>query len=130
MKNIVLPLIALLPLTSFAQSPFTIKGWGGAFKNGDRIFLVYKVDGETKADSTIVAARQFEFKGVIKDIAAGYICRNDNPFTAAVLYDVTDIYIEPGNIAIAAKDSFKTAGISGTQANEDYTVLKKSLRQL
>lgn len=122
--------IAFCPLMALAQMSFTIKGTGDSFKDGDKIYLVYKVNGKVTEDSTIVAAYSFAFKGTIPGRWDGYVCRNDNPMTANVLHDVANLYIEPGDIVISSKDSLRHAVVSGTPVNVDFSELNVALRPL
>lgn len=128
MKKILAFAIALLPLTTMAQKVYIIKADNVPFKDGDRIFLYYKVNGVGHADSTLVRNKAFKFSGTIDGLGTGFICRNDNPLYAAFLYDSADIYIEPGTIYITTTDSLHNANISGTKINEDNTTLGSVLQ--
>ena len=130
MKKAILAAIILFPLTVLAQSPFAVKGTGNAFKDGDKMYLVYKIEDAVKADSTIVANNTFEFKGEIAGIAKGTLYKNENPMTATIVYDAADVYIEPGNILVTSADSLHNAVISGTTTNEDMVVLEAELKDL
>lgn len=121
---------ALLPLLAFAQKPFTITGDVKPFKNGDRIYLSYKENGKQYVDSTIVKNGQFKFAGSISDLGIGYVCRNDNPLTADILYDSINFFIQPGDILITTQDSLKRASIEGTPVNNDNAELRVALMPL
>jgi len=45
MKKLLLSTLAFLPLVSMAQQPFTLHGSVKSLKSGDKIYLLYKVDG-------------------------------------------------------------------------------------
>lgn len=120
----------LLPFVAFAQSPFTIKGTGPGLKNGNRVWLVFKIDGKTRYDSTVVVDHGFAFKGMIAGKEYGYVCSKDNPMTAAELHDNISFYIESGNIVITSPDSLLNANISGTSTNEDLSLLNNALKPL
>ncbi|WP_170309710.1 TlpA disulfide reductase family protein [Mucilaginibacter xinganensis] len=130
MKITILLVITLFPFVALAQSPFTIKGVGPGLKDGDKIWLIYKIDSKTKGDSTIVRNHTFTFQGKINGREYGYVCRNDDPMTAAELHDVFNFYIEPGNILITSPDSLLNSSISGTPTNNDLTTLNKALNPL
>ncbi|MFI5139434.1 MAG: DUF4369 domain-containing protein [Sphingobacteriales bacterium] len=130
MKKIMLHVIAFLPLAALAQSPFTVKGTGNAFKDGDRIFLVYKLGDTIKTDSTTVVNHAFELKGTIAGVAKGTLYKNENPLFAEFVDDAAGLYIEPGNILVNSPDSLHHAVISGTSANMDYMVLSADLKDL
>jgi peroxiredoxin len=130
MKKIITGIITFLPLVAFSQQPFTITGNGKAFKNGDKIYLAYKVDGVVKADSTLVVNSIFDFKGNITNRVLGHLYKNENPFTSNIVHDSGPLYIEPGNILITSKDSLNNAEITGTKTNVDLTVLNSRLKLL
>jgi len=130
MKVAILLITTLFPFVALAQSPFTIKGDGPSLNNGDKIWLMYKIDGKTKGDSAVVINHAFTFKGTITGREYGYVCRNDNPMTAAELHDAINFYIEPGNVVITSPDSLLNAKISGTSTNDDLTTLNTALKPL
>ncbi|AMR33242.1 hypothetical protein A0256_18370 [Mucilaginibacter sp. PAMC 26640] len=130
MKLYIQLFIVLLPLAVFGQSSFTINARVPSFTNGDKIYLFYRVNDVKFFDSTVVQNNAFAFKGTVTGIGIGYICRNDNPITAEILYDQQIIYIESGNILIANADSLKNAVITGTKLNQDNGELSGALKTL
>ncbi|QDW26062.1 AhpC/TSA family protein [Pedobacter sp. KBS0701] len=130
MKRFLLITICLLPLSLLAQSSFTIKGFGKAYKNGDKIFLTYRQGDQLIEDSTLVNKGSFEFRGNFKTKVRGYICRNDNPRFASELFDSFDIYIEAGQITLNSPDTLNNSIISGTPLNNDYAKLHAALKSL
>ncbi|MEH3114770.1 DUF4369 domain-containing protein [Pedobacter terrae] len=78
-KRFLLITICLLPLNLLAQSSFSIKGFGKAYKDGDKIFLSFRQGNQLFEDSTVIDKGSFEFKGTFNTKVRGYICRNDNP---------------------------------------------------
>lgn len=130
MKKIILSLLLLMPLASLAQTPFTIKGSGDGFKNGDKIYLTYKVDGKSKLDSAVVADHSFSFKGSINSITSASLYQNENPMQIEVAYNSKGFYIEPGDILVTTTDSLKHADISGTKTNRDLTTISAALKAL
>jgi peroxiredoxin len=129
-KKFVLLFTALLPLSTLAQKPFTIVGNLKPFKKGDKIYLSYKENGKQHIDSTIVNNGHFKFTGQVTGLGIGYVCRNDNPLTADILYDSIDFFIEPGNILITTPDSLKRASIEGSPLNNDNAELRLALMPL
>lgn len=129
-KKIFTLTLYLLPLVMMAQSPFTVKGYGPGLKNGDRIYLMYKVNGKTVPDFTVVANNSFAFKGLITGRESAYVCRNDNPFTADLLHDAMTFYIEPGNIILKSADSLTHANVSGTLTNAELMQINAALMPL
>ena len=123
-------LVALLfPFIGFAQSSYTIKGYGQQFKEGDRIYLLYREPGQTVsvADSTLIKNGRFEFRGSIKNAVKGGIYRNTNPVYANDIKDAINFYVEPGQIELHSADTLRGAVLSGTPLNEDYNELSQSL---
>ncbi|MFT3827978.1 MAG: TlpA disulfide reductase family protein [Chitinophagaceae bacterium] len=115
--------LLFLPSLLAAQSAFTIKGYGKAYKDGDSIFLSYRQNDQLLMDSTVVKSNSFEFKGNVNTIVKGYVCRKNNPRFAEILWDSYDVYIEPGTITLQSADSLKNSIASGTAANNDNAVL-------
>lgn len=131
MKRFLLVTICLLQITLFAQSTFTIKGFGKAYKDGDKIFLSYKQGNLLIADSTLVHAGTFKFNGTVKNKVRGYLCRNQNPqYTTFDLFDYYDVYIEAGQIVLNSPDTLNNSVISGTPSNNDYAKLYRALKPL
>lgn len=131
MKRFLLITICLLPLSLLAQSSFSVKGSGKAYKDGDKIFLTYRQGDQFVEDSTLVSKGSFEFKGNFKTKVRGYICRNENPrYTLAELSDSFYIYIEAGRIILNSPDTLNNSIISGTPLNNDYAKLYAALKPL
>lgn len=130
MRRFLFITIALLPISLFAQSSFTILGFGKAYKDGDKIFLSYRQSGQIVDDSTIVHKGKFGFKGNVNSKVRGYLCRNDNPKYAAELFDSFSIYIEAGQIKLYSTDTLSNSIIAGTPSNNDYAKLLSALDPL
>lgn len=109
-----------------AQAPFTIQGTGKVLVNGDKIYIVYKVDGKQTFDSTVVNKKTFRFNGTISGLGVGHLYRNENPMTSEVVHSAV-IYIEPGNIFVSVGSPFTKSIASGTQTNKDYYELETAL---
>ncbi|WP_029282391.1 TlpA disulfide reductase family protein [Pedobacter sp. R20-19] len=128
MKKIFLSALALLPLAALAQKPFTLNGDIKGLKTGDKIYLIYQGDGKNVTDSTTVTNGAFAFKGTVANPAQGSLYLNKNPFVnrpaQGEKLDGLSIYVEPGNIKLAATDSLKNATISGSPVNDDAKKLK------
>lgn len=131
MKRFLLITICLLPLSLLAQSSFSVKGSGKAYKDGDKIFLSFRQGDQLIEDSTVVNKGSFEFKGTCKSKARGFVCRNENPRYALVeLSDSFYIYIEAGQIIINSPDTLNNSIISGTPLNNDYAKLHAALKPI
>ena len=128
MIKYLLILLNLLPLVAGAQMHFDIQGTGRSFADGDSIFLSYKQGNKWLLDSTVVHKNRFEFKGSVSEIVRGYICRNNNPRTAEILFDAFDVYLQAGNIRLQSPDSLRNSIISGTPLNNDHAAMIKALK--
>jgi len=128
MKKIFLSALALLPIAALAQKSFTVNGEIKGLKTGDKIYLIYQGDGKNVTDSTTVTNGAFAFKGTVANPAQGSLYLNKNPFVnrpaQGEKLDGLSIYVEPGNIKLAAADSLKNATISGSPVNDDAKKLK------
>ena len=120
--------MALLPLAALAQKPFALNGEIKGLKTGDKIYLIYQNDGKNITDSTTVTNGAFAFKGTVASPAQGSLYLNKNPYVnrpaQGEKLDGLSIYVEPGNIKLAAADSLKNATISGSPVNDDAKKLK------
>ena len=125
-----LSLLLLAPVATLAQAPFTIKGTGDGFKNGDKIYLTYKVGGKSILDSAVVDSHTFGFKGIINSITSASLYQNENPMQIEVAYNSIGFYIEPGNILFTTADSLKHAAITGTKTNRDLIIISADLKTL
>jgi len=128
MKKILLSALALLPFVALAQKPFALNGEVKGLKTGDKIYLIYQGDGKNITDSTTVTNGAFAFKGTVASPAQGSLYLNKNPFVnrpaQGEKLDGLAIYLEPGNIKLAAADSLKNASITGSPINDDAKKLK------
>lgn len=128
MKKILLSAMALLPLAALAQKPFAVNGDVKALKTGDKVYLVYQTEGKSITDSTTVANGVFAFKGTLASPAQGSLFLNKNPYVnrpaEGEKLDALSLYVEPGNIKLAAADSLKNAIITGSTVNTDAAKLK------
>lgn len=130
MRKIILSLLLLLPIVVLAEAPFTIKGTGDGFKNGDKIYLTYTVGRKSTIDSAIVNNHAFGFKGNINGITSARLYQNENPMQIEVTYNSIGFYIEPGDILLTTADSLKHAAISGTKTNSDLIAISANLKTL
>ncbi|WP_316798877.1 TlpA disulfide reductase family protein [Pedobacter frigidisoli] len=128
MKKILFSAIALLPLAAIAQKPFTLSGDVKGLKTGDKVYLIYQGDAKNVTDSATVANGTFAFKGTLLSPAQGSLYLNKNPYVnrpaQGEKLDGLSLYVEPGNIKLAAADSLKNATISGSLVNDDSKKLK------
>ncbi|MES2651585.1 MAG: redoxin domain-containing protein [Bacteroidota bacterium] len=122
----------LLPIIGFSQSNYTIKGYGKGFKEGDKIFLLYRAPGKDVStfDSSLVHNGYFEFKGNATTVIRAGLYRNANPMHADIIKDAINFYIEPGNINLKSTDTLRGSILSGTPLNNDFNILRQMLMPL
>ncbi|TSD65024.1 AhpC/TSA family protein [Inquilinus sp. KBS0705] len=128
MKQVFLCILMMLPLMVLAQQPFKITVSGDAYKNGDKIYLVYKAGDKVITDTTIVANNIIEFNGSITGLAKATIYKNEDPRVIEVSHDAISLYIEPGNILIKHNNNPYLIKLSGTPNNNDFNELDNLLR--
>jgi peroxiredoxin len=146
MKKVLLFILALLPVFSFAQviskqipasqasedpQPFLIQTKVGEIGSPAKAFLIYRLGENNVIDSSAIVAGNFDFTGTVI-----------NPTNAILLIDHKGVgfskldkdadglsfYIEKGTIHIATTaDSISKAIITGSQINDDN---KKLMAQL
>ncbi|SMC94072.1 TlpA disulfide reductase family protein [Pedobacter africanus] len=128
MKKLV-PILLMLPFLGVAQKPFSINGNVKGLKTGDKVYLT---DRGQLSDSAMVSNGTFKFNGTIADPAQAWLFLNKNPFLKrpekGEKVDMISLYIEPGQISIAAPDSLSKSVISGTPINEDNKKLRNMLK--
>lgn len=128
MKKILLSAMALLPFAAMAQKPFTVNGDIKGLKTGDKVYLIYQTEGKSITDSAMVTNGAFAFKGTLASPAQGSLFLNKNPYVnrpaQGEKIDALSLYVEPGNIKLAAADSLKKATITGSPVNDDAKKLK------
>ncbi len=126
MKKICLFIYFLVPISLMAQGVFTINGKVKGLKNGDKIYLVYQLDNQTRSDSAGVKKGGFSFSGNIPHPIRATICLNKNILVNRAKQgeslDVFYFYVEPGKIYLTAPDSLKHITITGSQINDDDKV--------
>lgn len=128
MKKILLSAMALLPIASFAQKPFTISGEAKALNAGDKIYLIYNANDNRVTDSATVVNGLFTFKGSVTNPSQANLFLNKNPYVnrpaQGEKLDRLSLYIEPSNLKVVTTDSLKNAKISGSVINNDADKLK------
>lgn len=126
-RLLLLVLLIHFSLATLAQEPFVLKGYGEKYKDGDKIFLSYKSGKQWIRDSVQVKNKTFVFSGVVKGPIRASVYRNQNPAFANIIYDMTHVYLEKGNIALKSPDTLKHSRSSGTAVNEDFAKLNTML---
>jgi peroxiredoxin len=132
MKKIVLSAMCLLPLASFAQNEFTLKGKVGTLNAPAKAYLSYRAGADQVVDSTILNNGEFTFKGKLASPTSANIrIKHDatpaDPTKRAVI-DGLAFYLENAAISLSSPDSVKNAKIKGSKINDDDQRLKESIK--
>lgn len=145
MKKLLFPVLALLPVLSFAQTAkdFSIKGKVANAPTPTKVYLVYNVGSNNVTDSSTVTNGDFSFKGAVAEpvTATLFLDRKNLGFGKYVDINFPDgrpstsadglaFFLEQGNMNIAIKDSAAKADITGSQLNVDNKTLKGQLQTI
>jgi len=132
MKKIVFTAMCLVPLASFAQKDFTLKGKVGALNAPAKAYLSYRVGSEQVLDSTSLNNGEFNFKGKLASPTSATIRIKHDAMPAdpakRTKVDALGLFLEEGAINVSATDSVKNAKITGSKINTDNDRLKESLK--
>jgi len=124
LKHIVITILLFIPLSSFSQDDtFTVKGKINPDRDGKLIKIFYENAQVKKVDSVIVKKGEFKFTGKISAPTVGKLS-----FSNEDQGDRIDLFLSEGTVSVMAKDSIKSARITGTKLAEEYEVLAKKLR--
>lgn len=118
---------------AFSQQDFVIKGKGELMKDGDVIYLSYRLKNQRVLDSTIVKNKHFAFRGTIANSPIkARLYRNQNPTdnNVIIVNDYNEAYLVEGTTIIDSKDSLKNGIIRGTSLNNTFQLLKNRLMPL
>jgi peroxiredoxin len=139
MKKVIFTLLAALPVLAFAQndSTFVVKGSIGKFNAPAKAYLAYAAKGKGIRDSAVIVNGNFEFKGAVSAPTQATLFINRKGTGIRPPYDMVNLYLEHGAIAVTGADSAKTAKISGTPTNKDneryklaYKPIQEKYKQL
>jgi peroxiredoxin len=132
MKKIVLSVMCLLPLASFAQKEFTLKGKVGTLNAPAKAYLSYRMGEEQVLDSAVLKNGEFSFKGKLTSPTSANIRIKHDAAPAdpakKTIVDGLAFYLETVAISLSSPDSVKNAKIKGSKVNEDNERLKESLK--
>ena len=117
----------ILALNANAQTPFRIIGSGPGFAPGDRLYLVYKVAGKVRVDSSVAGDHHFEISGLAPVYTSATVYQNEDPMTIDVSHNSTRLFLEPGEITVRSPDSLTHAKVGGTPTNIDFAALNQLL---
>lgn len=129
MNKFLLTLLCAVPALANAQNePFNVTGKIAKTDPKAKVFLSYRTAEATVRDSAVIKNGVFSFQGniagpvaakiTLDHTGAGITQSTKNP-------DVLTIYLDKGNVAVAAKDSLKNALVSGSAINAEYQKYQK-----
>ena len=132
MKKLILSATLLLPLATFAQDGYTLKGKIGALNAPAKIYLQYRTEKAVIIDSAELKNGAFEFKGQVAGPANAQLVLKHSvapvqPEKRAAI-DGSSFYLENKSMVITAPDSIKNATIKGSPLNDDNAKLKAMLK--
>ncbi|MES2378061.1 MAG: TlpA disulfide reductase family protein [Bacteroidota bacterium] len=137
MKKLLFILSALLPTLVFAQQPatnFTINGKVGNVGAPAWAYLFYQVGANRFVDSTAVVNGSFTISGFLPNPSPAMLAIDHMGVGSAKLGNTPDLvgfYLDKGNINVtSAKDSIKTATITGSVINDDNNSLGLLLKPI
>jgi len=131
MKKIILTILGFFPLTILAQSGhFILKIKVSSLNKPAMAYLSYRSNNNAILDSASSNTGSFKFSGNLSGICKARLILNhagagiNKP---AMKEDALTMYLENGNINIAATDSIKSGIISGSPINDQYSIYRKLL---
>ncbi|MVN90274.1 TlpA disulfide reductase family protein [Mucilaginibacter aquatilis] len=135
LKKILVYISLLLPAFAIAQTgeTFIVNGKLTTVKQPYRVYLLYQQGQGKQLDSTTLVDGAFQFTGkVANPVSAMLIVDHRGVGFAGISKtdDVLNLYLEKGNIYLAATDSVSKGKITGSEINKDNEELNTTLAPL
>jgi len=130
MKHIKLFILALLPLSIFAQSEsFTVKGTVGKLNSPSKVYLSYRQNKTVITDSASIKNGMFELKGQVSNpVKAKLVLDHAGKGLQSLRTpDFVELYLEKGVVSLISKDSVYNAVVVGSVVNSDNRKLTEKL---
>ena len=130
MKHIKLFILALLPLSIFAQSEsFTVKGTVGKLNSPSKVYLSYRQNKTVITDSASIKNGMFELKGQVSNpVKAKLVLDHAGKGLQSLRTpDFVELYLERGVVSLTSKDSVYNAVVVGSVVNDDNRKLTEKL---
>jgi len=130
MKHIKLFILALLPLSIFAQSEsFTVKGTVGKLNSPSKVYLSYRQNKTVITDSASIKNGMFELKGQVSNpVKAKLVLDHAGKGLQSLRTpDFVELYLEKGVVSLTSKDSVYNAVVVGSVVNDDNRKLTEKL---
>jgi peroxiredoxin len=130
-KKAIMCVLAITPFVAFAQQDFNVKGEVGKINSPAKVFLIYNNAGQRMIDSAEINAGVFNFKGSVSEPEQAILVLDHEGagLSGIVRPDMTQLYLEKGNVLVNAKDSLSNAVLSGTSLNLDQQRLNVLLKE-
>lgn len=132
MKKSLLSIVAFLPFYLFAQeTKYTIQGELGVYDAPAKMYLQYRVKGQTMMDSVTLKKGKFQFKGNLDSMPVNAVLAFSKKGMGFNYNDYRSLYLVSGKTMVMGSDSLTRAEIRGTKVNEDnerYRALLKPTR--
>lgn len=139
MKKVLL-IASLFPLLASAQDggkKFTLDGKISRLPDTSKVewvFLQYRVNGETKMDSTQPKDGRYRFSGMISEPVQGRLrvkFAETAPGKRPALKsrrDMVSVFLEPGKQKVSSIDSFSNIKVKSSTAHAGYAKLNKAIK--
>ncbi|WP_158798364.1 TlpA disulfide reductase family protein [Pedobacter sp. L105] len=135
MKNIIVWLMALVSLTTFAQNNnnenYQVVIKVAQLTKPAKAFLFYRINKTTFSDSSEIVDGKISFKGSIAEPALAEVVIDHHGLgitklpKSSATRDGLELFLENGTITLTAKDSVKHATITGSRLTDDYLLYLK-----
>lgn len=112
-----------LPVMSFAQQAYTLKGQLGKVEPGAKAYLDRRVNGETFLDSAVLKNGRFEFKGTLQSpyLAMLVVDHKGTGFASQGMDgDRRLLYLDNTTFTITGKANISDAVITGSPVNKEH----------
>jgi peroxiredoxin len=132
MRKILFLTLAALPFMANAQtSNYDVKGKIGKLNAPAKVYLLRREKEKNITDSVILTDGAFEFKGSTNGPQPALLVLDHTGIGINSLgrgADLTNMYLENGNIIVAGTDSLKKAKITGSKLNDDNAKLAAAVK--
>lgn len=127
-KLLLVAITAIMPAVLMAQTAnYTLTGKVGQLSAPAKAYLIYRSAGKVVTDSMAVDNGTFKFMGTATDPIRAQLVLDHKGEGLTKLgrdADVVVVYLEKGDISLAAKDSVKNAVFTGSKLNDENKAYK------
>jgi peroxiredoxin len=122
--------LLLIPVAAFVLPPLKemkVSGKLKLTKPVDQVYLSYRTTDGTVSDSVRVEDGEFSFNGRIAEpvLATLSVKFQLEPGQNKAMMDRMQIFLEPGKIKVAVKDSLKFASVTGSKSHSEFLALRE-----